>query len=83
MECLGCGDCCLRMSPLSAPEPCPHLIQDGDIYSCSIYENRPAECAKHELPGRYCPIGIEKLKLTESWQVSQRIDLLWEKRRKC
>jgi hypothetical protein len=79
MECLHCGDCCLRLSLLSAPEPCPKLVQDGDFYFCGDYENRPVECQKHDFPTRFCPVGIEKLKLGDPLRVSVRIDEGWEK----
>ena len=74
MNCLHCGDCCLRMSPISAPAPCPKIKQDGDFYFCSDYQNRPEECAKHDFPSRFCPIGMDKLQLTNSDQVRIRID---------
>jgi len=61
MNCLHCGDCCLSMSPISAPAPCPKIKQDGDFYFCSDYQNMPEECAKHDFPSRFCPIGMDKL----------------------
>jgi len=64
MDCLHCGDCCLRMSPISAPEPCPHLIKDGNFCFCKIYRNRPDQCKKHDFPYRFCPIGMDILKLS-------------------
>lgn len=79
MYCLHCGDCCLRMSPLSAPEPCPKIVQDGTFYFCGDYANRPSECSKHDFPSRFCPIGIEKLGLSESMHVAMRIDVGYEK----
>lgn len=27
MYCLHCGDCCRRMSPISHPAPCPHIVE--------------------------------------------------------
>lgn len=79
MECVSCGDCCLRMSPISAPEPCPHLqLFEENIYLCRIYKDRPIECQKHGFVHRFCPIGIEKLKLTSALQVSRRIDIVYE-----
>jgi hypothetical protein len=81
MDCLHCGDCCLRMSPLDAPEPCRFLVVDGTYYFCAQYDKRPAECASHDFPSRFCPIGLEKLNLTTPDQARQRIDEGWEKTR--
>jgi hypothetical protein len=79
MNCLHCGECCLHYSPFDAPNPCRHLIIDGDFYFCGIYENRPKECANHTYPFRHCPIGIEKLGLDDPIKVSIRIDQGYEK----
>lgn len=80
MECLNCGDCCLRLSPLTSSEPCPLLVKDENFYFCSKYNERPNECKEHRFNGfRFCPIGIEKLKLTDPIQVSTRIDKGWNK----
>jgi len=76
MECLSCGDCCLRMSPFS--NPCPKLIKYGDVYYCSIYETRPEQCRNHSFPTRYCPIGFEKLSLSNPQEVAMRIDYCWD-----
>jgi len=73
MDCLYCGDCCLRLSPLSEKE-CPKLIQHEDFYFCGIYQDRPKECKNHTFPFRFCPIGLDKLKLTETSQIALRID---------
>lgn len=78
MYCLSCGDCCRRMSPLSAPDPCPHLEQIGDIYLCAIYERRPEVCANHRFPAHICPIGTDVLKITDIEQVRRRVDAAWE-----
>jgi hypothetical protein len=82
VDCLHCGDCCLRMSPLSAPEPCPHIMQYEDFYFCKIYKNRPVECQTHEFQCRFCPIGLEKLKLKSLDAIRQRIDEGYEKTKK-
>jgi len=74
MYCLHCGDCCLRMSPISAPEPCPKLRQDGDFYFCGDYEHRPEECINHTFHARFCPIGLDKLHLINADKVRDRID---------
>ena len=79
MNCLHCGDCCLRMSPISTPDPCPHLIQDGTFYFCGIYDRRPNECYKHDFPFRFCPIGMSKMGLDTPEKVAQRIDDGWHK----
>ena len=68
----------MRMSPISAPEPCPHIIQRDTFYFCGIYANRPNECRNHKFHCRICPIGIDKLKLDEAYKVSNRIDEAWE-----
>lgn len=79
MECLYCGDCCLRMSPIS-DGPCPNLIHTCDFYFCIDYENRPEQCRNHRFNGfRFCPIGVEKLKLTNSQDVARRINVGYEK----
>ncbi|SMF95685.1 hypothetical protein SAMN02949497_3059 [Methylomagnum ishizawai] len=77
MNCLHCGDCCLRMSPISAPEPCPHLVISGTFYFCGIYDRRPDECRNHSFPSRHCPIGVEKLGLTDPQKIAIRIDAGW------
>ncbi len=76
MYCLYCGDCCLRMSPIS--NPCPHIIEKATFVFCSAYEIRPEQCEKHRHPFRFCPIGVEKLGLTTSAQIALRIDTGWE-----
>lgn len=76
MICLACGDCCLRMSPKG--KDCPDLGEHGTIYFCKDYDNRPAECSNHVLPGRFCPIGVEKLGLETALSVSLRIDEVYE-----
>lgn len=73
MQCLYCGDCCLRISPISAPEPCPHIIKEGSFCFCSIYFNRPDQCKKHSFPSLFCPIGIEKLALKKT-KIKERIE---------
>jgi len=80
MYCLYCGDCCRRMSPISQPEPCKYLIEDGSFVFCSIYRNRPAECSNHEYPSRFCPIGLEVLGLNperDTTKIRERIDEGW------
>lgn len=79
MNCLHCGDCCLRMSPFSAPEPCPYLIKDESFYFCGIYESRPDECRNHTFPFRHCPIGVDTLNLDDPLKISMRIDAGWKK----
>ncbi len=64
----------MRMSPISNPDPCPHIIQNGDFYFCGIYESRPDECKNHDFPSRICPVGLEKLGRLDAQQAAQRID---------
>jgi len=73
MKCLYCGDCCLRLSPYSAPDPCDKIHQEEDFFFCSDYENRPGACVKHKMPFQVCPVGITKLNLTSPLSVSLRI----------
>ena len=78
MECLACGDCCRRMSPLSRqsdelnPEPCPLLEMHGNISFCTNYKNRPEECKNHSFPCNVCPIGVDTLKLSSVTEVQWR-----------
>ena len=74
MYCLHCGDCCRRMSPLSAPEPCPHLVERGTFVFCGIYDRRPEECRKHDFPARVCPVGASMLDLPTTDALRKRID---------
>ena len=68
------------MSPLSHPEPCPHLVTIRDFVLCTVYPYRPKECVNHEYPARFCPIGLDVLKLdpSDSDKVRSRIDEGWE-----
>jgi len=74
MECLHCGDCCRRMSPLSAPDPCPHIVETGSFVLCGVYECRPEECRKHSFPMKYCPVGLEILDIGVPEKAHRRID---------
>ena len=78
MNCLYCGDCCLRMSPLAIGR-CPLLQIDGSFFFCSDYANRPQQCRDHTFPYRDCPIGLEKLNISTPEMLSRRIDDGWEK----
>jgi hypothetical protein len=71
MNCLHCGDCCKRMSPLGSP--CPKLIQHGDIYLCEDYQNRPEQCVNHKFDTNFCPIGYDLLKQPDIETIRQRI----------
>lgn len=80
MYCLYCGDCCKRFSPISNPEPCPYIIQIDTFYFCKIYDKRPKECIKHEYQTRFCPIGLDVLKLSNeanTRKIQERIDTGW------
>lgn len=87
MYCLYCGDCCRRMSPISQPEPCPHLIETGTFVFCGVYQHRPKECVSHEYPARFCPIGMSVLGLSmsDTDKIRARIDEGWDliKRAEC
>ena len=79
MDCLYCGDCCIRMSPLSThSDYCPNLIIKGTFRFCSDYKNRPHEYANHEFHSRFCPIGMDVLKLDNLDSIRRRIDKGWE-----
>ncbi|KKL97581.1 hypothetical protein LCGC14_1833020 [marine sediment metagenome] len=80
MECLHCGDCCLRMSPISQPNPCPHIIRKGSFYFCNRYPDRPRQCANHNFDSRFCPVGLGKLKskFHNIKDIAQRIDKGYE-----
>lgn len=55
----------MRMSPISAPKPCPLIRKEGDYIFCSDYEHRPEECINHTFHGaRFCPIGLDVLGLS-------------------
>ncbi len=67
MQCLHCGGCCKTMSPISAPFPCPALIQCGEIYLCRDYEHSPQLCQNFDFEDfRYCPYGLNELQLSET-----------------
>ena len=72
MECLYCGDCCLRMSPFNGK--CHHIKQKGDFYFCGCYNKRPQECIDHRFDSKYCPVGVTKLNLDFIESIHQRID---------
>ena len=78
MNCLHCGDCCRRMSPYSAPKPCPYIIEktkDRQTYIlCSIYDKRPQECVNHSFSSRVCPIGLSMTNISDSESLRKRID---------
>jgi len=74
MNCLHCGDCCLRMSPLTNGSPCPKLKLNGTFYFCSVYENRPYQCYKHKFDSRFCPIGMDVLGLSDPQAAYARIE---------
>ena len=52
------------MSPLSAPFPCPYLIQKEDLYFCRIYARSPKLCREFNFEDfLYCPYGLNELQL--------------------
>jgi len=83
MNCLHCGDCCRRMSPISAPDPCPHIDermirgQEHPFVFCLIYQKRPPQCRNHGYSATYCPIGVDVLELVQPEQAHARIDAGW------
>lgn len=74
MNCLHCGDCCRRMSPLDNPLPCRNIIEIDGMTFCRDYENRPKECKNHEFDGRFCPIGISIVKPNTPQDAYNRIN---------
>ena len=65
MYCLNCGWCCEHMSPLTKDEnvPCPYLVEKDGMKLCSVYSGRPQQCKDHEFPAKFCPVGVDVLKL--------------------
>jgi hypothetical protein len=81
MECLHCGECCRKMSPLTASEhePCPSIVEVGGFTFCAIYRNRPRQCSDHDFSfARFCPVGLSVLELDGLDKIRQRIDRGWE-----
>jgi len=72
MYCLNCGWCCEHMSPLTAPDPCPHLIERDGMKLCDSYENRPEQCRAHEFPAKFCPVGMDVLSIGRA-EVANRV----------
>ncbi len=84
MHCLHCGWCCEKMSPLTNPEPCPHIEEIDGYKFCGNYERRPRECVDHSMPGRFCPIGVSVLNLDSEAKCKERIEIgNYVVRRKC
>jgi len=81
MNCLHCGDCCLRMFPLNGGR-CPHVVEDRSFVFCGIYDRRPEECRKHGYDARFCPVGMNVLGFDNPQAVALRIDEGWEKIKK-
>ena len=80
MYCLHCGDCCIRMSPLTSDDtPCPKLIKDNTFYFCSINSHKPKQCNNHRFPAHICPIGMSVLGYTTLEEARIRIDEGYEK----
>lgn len=74
MMCLHCGDCCRRMSPISAPDPCPHIIEVQGMVFCGIYDSRPQQCKDHDFPASKCPIGVSVLGCRTPQEAIDRIN---------
>ena len=73
MYCLHCGDCCLRMCPMNGGE-CEFVKKVGAFYFCSRYEIRPKQCANHDFPARFCPVGMSVLGVHDSESIRKRIE---------
>lgn len=74
MHCFSCGDCCKRMSPISAPNPCPHLIEEDSFVFCGRYKDRPKQCVDHDFPASFCPVGADVLKIGSSEEKIKRLN---------
>lgn len=73
MECLYCGWCCKNMSPLGI-NPCPNLIEIDGFFFCKDYEDRPHRCKDHQFDSRFCPIGMDVLRIKSIEEMRNRID---------
>jgi len=72
------------MSPISNPEPCPHLIieksnNERSYHFCGIYENRPEECVNHKFPFRFCPIGMSIFKFEDPTTIQIHLENGYQK----
>jgi len=74
MYCLHCGDCCKRMSPISSPDPCPHIVEVDGLVFCGIYNKRPQQCRDHDFPASKCPQGCMTLDIQNPQQAYDRIN---------
>ena len=81
MDCLHCGDCCERMSPISNPDPCPHIVRVEDkvlggkpFVFCGCYDVRPQQCRDHRFPASKCPIGIDVLGIRNANAAHMRLN---------
>ena len=79
MNCLHCGWCCQKMSPVSTPDPCPHLVEHktphGVFVLCGTYKTRPFQCKNHSFPSRACPVGMNVLGIISPDELRIRIDV--------
>ena len=75
MYCLNCGWCCEHLSPITNDEniTCPRLIERDGMKICSDYENRPKQCRDHEFPAKFCPVGLDVLKLSNRDEIIKLI----------
>ncbi len=78
MNCIHCGDCCRRMSPIDQPNQCRHIVEitsDGEkYYFCEIYKDRPDQCKNHQFYSLKCPIGMSVLKIQSAEEANKRIN---------
>lgn len=77
MDCLHCGDCCKRFSPIS-DGPCSYIVEQGTFVFCSVYDYKPDRCTRHDFPESRCPIGIWVLGINSLDELRQRIDDGWD-----
>ena len=78
MICLACGNCCKTMSPLTDSEttPCPLFTMHDSVSHCERYQDRPIECANHDFPMVYCPIGQDVLHIDNEDAIRHRIKVV-------
>jgi len=63
------------MSPLNG-RYCPKLLNEGNIYFCGDYANRPQQCINHNDGSVCCAIGSSVLDLKNEIGIKNRIENL-------
>lgn len=61
-----CLHCCRCLSPISAPDPCPHMVEKGSYVFCEVYNSRPEQCRNNDL------ISMNYVRLV--WMFTTKID---------